>query len=277
MQTATLAEKESIQASGGRVGNVKLTYLAKGKPGPNNYAAFITDTESWVTPRHKHTFDQMKICLRGGTNYAGIETPAGSVVYIGESVPYGPQKREPGTLQFTVQFGGASGMGYVSGDERRAAMAELKKTGEFKDGAYTWVDEDGKRHNQDSFEVCVEHVLGRKLVYPKPRYNEMIVMNPDHYEWGKPDANGVSLKWLASFSERGTRVGMVRLDAGATWNAGLHKAPEVLLVTKGSVKRGDTAHPLHTAFGLEAMEGPIAIHADEPAELWYLQMPVHDD
>ncbi len=274
MQTATLAEKAAVQAGGGRKGNVKLTYLAKGKPGPSNYSAFITDTESWETPRHKHIFDQMKICLRGGTQYGGIETPVGSVVYIPEGVYYGPQTREPGTLQFTVQFGGPSGQGYIGGEERRAAMAELKKTGTFEDGFYTWIDAKGRKHQQDSFEVCVEKVTGRKVEYPQPRYNEMIVMNPDHFHWSATDANGVAFKWLGTFTEYSTRVGIVRLNKGGVLHAGQNKAPEILLVIKGSVRRGEQTYPLHTAFGLEAKEGPVAIHADEPAELWYLQLPV---
>lgn len=276
MQTANLKEKDSIQGAGAREGNVKITYLAKGRPGsPNNYSAFITDTEAWTTPRHKHNFDQMKICLRGGTDYgSGVKTPNGSVLYSPEGVPYGPQSRESGTLQLTVQYGGSSGYGYVGNAERRAAQAELVKTGVFKDGIYTWHDKDGKKHNQDAFEACWEKVLGKPVEYPKPRYNEMIVMNPENYAWVNEGAPGVDFKWLGTFTERGTRVGIIRVNPGATLKAGLHRAPEILFVLKGNVTRGSDAFGQHTAFGLETMEGPVPITATEPTELWCLQMPV---
>jgi hypothetical protein len=42
------------------------------------------------------------------------------------------------------QFGGASGAGYLSVEQREAANAILGKKGTFKGGMYTYVDEHGQ-------------------------------------------------------------------------------------------------------------------------------------
>ena len=67
-------------------------------------------------------------------------------------------------------------------EEREAANQALKIKGEFKDGIFTWYDESGKKHNQDGFEACFEAVMGRKLEYAKPRYEDLVLMNPASFD-----------------------------------------------------------------------------------------------
>lgn len=275
VQAAKIAEVEARDNAGSREGVVKSRYLAVGKPGsPNNYAAFTTDTEAWSTPRHKHNFDQIRYVIEGAGIYGDyMRHPAGQVLYAPEGVAYGPQTREPGTKQFTVQFGGSTGAGYVSGEQRRGAMAELKKKGSFADGIYTYVDANGRRHNQDGFEAAWEHVTGQPVKYPQPRYSEMILMDPANFPWAEQKGTGLAYKWMGSFTERGTRLGFIRIDRGAVLNVGLHPSPQVLFLTKGKVKRDSETYPLHSAFGIDAMEGRVAIEAIEPSEFLCLQMP----
>jgi hypothetical protein len=98
-------------------------------------------------------------------------------------------------------------------------------------------------------------------------------MNPANCDWiAETGASGVAHKWLGTFTERGTRVGFVRLDAGASMTAGSYPAPEFLFVSKGSVKCQGNSYPLHTAIGFEAGEGPITVEAVEPSECLRVQL-----
>lgn len=274
MQANRLTESDGNQIGGLREGNVTARYLALGKQNsPNNFAAFFTNTEEHTTPRHNHNFDQLRYVIDGEGQYGDyMTTPTGTVLYVPEGVAYGPQSRSRGMRQFTVQFGGSCGAGYVSNAQRKSAMAELGKKGKFEKGIYSWVDENGRKHNQDAFEACWQHVTGQPVVYPKPRYNEMILMDPRNYAWSKP-VNGVSYKRLGEFTERNTRVGFVKLDKGAVLNAGALDTPEVLFLANGAVKCQGKDYDQFSGFGFDAKEGPIAITATEESEFLSLQMP----
>ena len=82
-----------------------------------------------------------------------------------------------------LQFGGASGAGYLSQTQVQAGMQALKAEGEFKDGVFRRrADVEGKR-NLDGYQAIWEHVNARPMVYPKPRYPQPIFMDPSTYDW----------------------------------------------------------------------------------------------
>jgi hypothetical protein len=149
----------------------------------------------------------------------------------------------------------------------------LKKKGEFKDGIFTWYDESGKKHNQDGFEACFEEVMGRKLEYAKPRYEDLVLMNPASFDWIPEATKGVYSKWLGSFTERNTRIGFVKIEAGASFSAGLQSSIELLFLSKGKVSFEGKEYGLHTAFEFEANEGPSPLKAVEETEFFRLVMP----
>src|SRR5690606_35965201 len=124
---------------------------------------------------------------------------------------YGPQERPEGLLVLTLQCGGASGNGYLSVAQREAANEALKKKGEFKNGYFHWVDENGRRHTQDGSEACFEYAMGRKPAFAKPRYEQLILMNPANFEWIPEEMPGIASKWLGTFTERQARFGFVRI------------------------------------------------------------------
>lgn len=241
------------------------------------YYAGTTNGE-WKTPRHRHNFEQIRLPLAGEFEYAkDRRLPAGWVAYFPESVHYGPQIRLPGLSMLTLQFGGASRSGYLSEAQRRRGYDELRAKGVFERGAYTWIDQNGRRHNQDAFEAIWEHMMGRKLEYPTPRYDGLIVMNPAAYAWlpegGSP---GVSRKWLGSFTERMVRTGFLHLDAGARANIGSDIATEILFLTEGAVAHDGATYGKHTAF----CTGPgetIDLEAETPSELFCIEMPGFGD
>lgn len=273
---------EATAAQAGVVGNMRegvleQKFLLTGQDGsPNNYVLNVgrTGAGGWTTPRHRHNFDQVRYVLKGNYPYApGKTLPEGWVAYFPEGVYYGPQDRPEGLEMMVLQMGGASGQGYISVAQREAANELLKKKGEFKDGVFTWFDENGKRHNQDGFEACYEQVMGREMSYPKPRYEELVVMNPANFEWIADAEEGISTKTLGVFTERQTRIGFVRLEAGATLAAGLEPSIQLLFLSEGRVTVEGREHGRHTAFEFLANEGPVAVKALERTEFFQIVLP----
>lgn len=263
--------------NGVRAGKLVSRELLIGRDGsPNNYSFQIGTSESaYAVPRHRHNFDQVRYNLRGQIKYGDKVFPTGWVVYFPEGAYYGPQVREVGSLTLTGQFGGANGVGYLSKVQQKKAHAELQKKGTFTDkGTFDWTDGSGRKHRQDSFEAVFEQVTGRPLVYPEPRYADIVLMNPANYAW-KPlaGAPGVAEKQLGVFTERETRIAMLRLDASATFEARAEDAPLVLFVARGSVRHDGHDYGVESAFGLEPGEGPEPLTAGAETELLSIRMP----
>ena len=63
------------------------------------------------------------------------------------------------------------------------ATEELKKLGTFKDGVFHRNPGQPGKKNLDGFQAIWEHLTGRALKYPKPRYDVPILMHPDNYDW----------------------------------------------------------------------------------------------
>ena len=115
--------------------------------------------------------------------------------------------------------------------------------------------------------------MGRKLEYPKPRYEDIVLMHPENYAWVPDAAPGVATKWMGIFGERLAKIGFVRIDAGATFGAGTEDSLEVMFLAEGSVTlNGDTYGP-RSAFEFKAKEGPIAMTASEDATLLRMVLP----
>ena len=257
----------------GLLDNRDLLVGTDGDPRNYRFAISRADTD-WLTPRHRHNFDQIRFPIEGDFHYAEDKVlPAGSVGYFPEGVYYGPQVRKQGLYMVVLQFGGASGQGFMGEKQHSKGYAEIEKTGKSEKGIYTYLDADGTQRRKDVYQAIWEYAMGRPLTYPPPRYNDIITMNPANYEWiPQREARGVAYKWLGTFTERGTRVGFVRLDAGATITAGSQSGPELIFVSKGSVKCQGNSYQLHTAFGFEAHEGAIPIQAAESSECLVVQL-----
>ncbi|MBM3538478.1 MAG: hypothetical protein FJX55_11660 [Alphaproteobacteria bacterium] len=260
-----------------RDGVLEQKYLLQGQDeSPNNYLLNVgrTGGGGWTTPRHRHTFDQVRYVLKGSYPIAkGVVMTEGSVGYFPESVHYGPQDRPEGLEMMVCQFGGASGQGFLSAARREAANAALAKKGEFKNGIYTYVDESGVRHNMDGSEACYMEATGRKSVYSRPRYDDFVIMDPAAYEWVPDGAPGVFTKWLGTFTERNTRLGLIHIDAGATFSAGQQSSIELLFLSKGTVSLDGRDYGPNTGFEFLAKEGPIPVTAKAASELLCIVLP----
>jgi len=247
----------------GREGDIRNYRLALG----------LAETD-WLTPRHRHNFDQIRFPLEGEFHYAQDKIlPAGWVGYFPEGIHYGPQTRKQGLYMLLCQFGGATGSGFMSERQYVAGQEALARKGTLAKGHFTYTGADGREHRQDAFEAMYEQAMGRKPTYPEPRYNDIITMNPANYNW-RPDIRhpGVERKALATFTERGTTISFLRLQPGAALNVGGCAGPDLLFVSKGSVECGGQVCPLHTAIGFEAQEQAVPVKALETSEIFRMQL-----
>jgi hypothetical protein len=225
----------------------------------------------FYSPRHRHNFEQIRFQLAGSLDFdRDGKMTTGCVGYFPEGVYYGPQSQDPDEqpIAIVLQFGGASGSGYVSRHEMKAGMDALSGQGEFKNGVFRrHADVEGKR-NMDGYQAIWEHVNGRAMEYPKPRYSRPFLMDPENYEW-QPVAEGVAEKALGTFTECRSAVRMVRIEAGASFTA---RGRTVCFVTQGTGKIADQPLRLFTTLQLEAGES-CAISADETVELLEMTLP----
>jgi hypothetical protein len=137
-------------------------------------------------------------------------------------VPYGPQVNKTAISCAVLQFGGASGSGYLQPKEVKAGMEQLKQFGEFKDGVFH--RREGVpgilrgKSNMDAYQAIWEHVHGREMIYPKGRYDAPIMMDAANFDWAPvKGAPGVSEKLFGVFTERRTEARLLKLAAGARY------------------------------------------------------------
>lgn len=261
-----LATKLLLTGAEGTADNFRLT-LGRDRGGHQN-------------PRHRHNFDQLRMSLKGSLSIAdGKELAEGQIGYFPEGTWYGPQapaKEERITL--VLQFGGASGAGFISTRQMQQGFAELSRIGDFQAGVFHRISGEGRK-NQDAFEAIWEQVCGKTLAYPPARYDQPIVMNPESFAWRADAAQqGVARKQLGSFTERGTRIEMIRLDAGARVTLGEDRARLLLFALSGNGEAGGETWAAHTAFQIEPLVGGrgerASIAATAPAELLLIALPL---
>jgi len=273
---------EAAKAEGGSVGSMRdgkldQKFLLTGDDdSPNNYLLNVgrTGLGGWGTPRHRHNFDQVRYVLKGSYPVSPHKVmKEGTVAYFPESVHYGPQDRPEGLEMMVIQFGGASGEGFLSVARREAANEALKKKGEFKNGVFTWYDDQGNKHNKDGSAACVEEATGKKLEFAEPRYDDVVMMYPESSPWLQSGTPGVSTKTLGVFTEREMRLGFVKIEAGAMFNTGTRTAIEILFLSEGQITVNGKAYGPQTGIELLPTDAPAEITATEDALLLAIRLP----
>lgn len=169
------------------------------------------------SPRHRHVFDQFRYALKGEIEYnPGEAIPEGCLAYFPEGTPYGPFRIHKDSTLLSLQLGGPSGQGFIHRQDLGKAQQALAREGAFDKGIYTWVDAEGRRHNEDAHKAVWRRVTGEVDVQmPAPRYDHPVLVYPDNYKW-RPLAGGVSEKLLGVFNERRTSAAMLRIEKGAS-------------------------------------------------------------
>ena len=248
-----------------RGGTFHSQTTAEGRPGTIGNFKFSLSRlgTDYSGPRHRHNFDQFRYMLEGESDYGDGKLSAGHLGYYPEGVPYGPQVNKTPIVSAVLQFGGASGSGYLLPREVKAGMEELKAFGEFKDGIFHRRDGTGKR-NMDAYQAIWEHVHGREMIYPKGRYDAPIFMNAANYDWAPVSgAPGVSEKLFGVWTERRTEAGLLRLDAGARLEA---KGRGIYFVLSGAGACEGKALRLHSTVFVDSGERAI-LSASEPMDV----------
>ncbi len=256
-----------------RGGTFHYRHLLNGTPGtPGNFQFNVGQLEGdFSSPRHRHNFDQFRFQLEGTMNFdRNGKMTAGTFGYFPEGAPYGPQSSDGRSSTAVLQFGGASGSGYLSREEVAAGTAELKKYGTFEGGIFRRNDDVEGRRATDGYQAIWEHAHGERMEYPKPRYRDPIMVDPANYEW-LPVAGqaGVAHKPLGTFTERQCAAELLRLERGAAYRA---DGRSVYLVLRGSGVVGDAAFRPLSAFHLEDGERAELVARDE-TEILRLTLP----
>jgi quercetin dioxygenase-like cupin family protein len=234
------------------------------------------------SPRHRHTFQQVRFLVGGKMKYGREVYEAGDCLYIPEGAYYGPIKPVPvedgGSEQMhfiDIQFEGPSGIPYPDPDEVVTAQRALAKTGKFEEGVYTFPD----GRNRDAYEAILEKVTGQPVVYPQPRLTSYVVMRSSAYPWIAHRAlPGVSAKHLGYFFETGPNIKLVSIAAGAAIPAGSPAGHRAVFLTEGTASFDGHDFQTTSYFMLPSGERHGAISAKDDVKLmmvgWSKSEPV---
>lgn len=268
-----IVHQEDVERKRGlehRGGTFYARTLVQGTPGtPGNFKLSLSESGADHSgPRHKHNFDQFRFMVKGSSSFDrdGV-LQEGMLGYFPEGVHYGPQTNPTDTFLIVLQFGGASGSGYLLPSEVKAGTEELRKFGEFKDGVFYRNNGDGKR-NVDGFQAVWEHVHGREMIYPKPRYDAPVFMDPESFDWVSL-GEGVQEKLLGVFTERRSEGSLLRLKQEASH---ILRGRGLWVVLHGAGSAESHALKQYTAISLENGE-ELTIRASEDLELLHYGLP----
>ena len=275
MRIARSESTPSKLSPGVRGGTIGFKTLLEGREGsPDNYQLLLADTDvSFLSPRHRHNFDQFRLSVEGATNVGPKRNlEQGDLGYFPEGTYYGPQvQQEVGqkSLCMVVQFGGPSGNGYMSRRQLEEGHAKLTQFGRFDAGVFRRNEPapDG-RVNQDAYEAIWEHQNGRSVQYSRPRFLDPVHLRSSSFDWqALADEPGVRVKHLGSFTEKAVAASALQLDAGACHRIEAQPQLRLLFVLDGTgMAAPGQAYSRHTAIELLAGEA-ISLQADTATEV----------
>jgi hypothetical protein len=273
MKVVQLEETPEVRGLEHRGGTFHSRTIVEGKPGtPGNFKFSLSRLGTdYSGPRHRHNFDQYRFMIEGESDY-GQDGPlnAGMLGYYPEGVHYGPQVNKTDIYCAVLQFGGASGSGYLLPREVKAGMEDLKAFGEFKDGIFHRRDGVPGKRNMDAYQAIWEHVNGREMIYPKGRYDAPISMDSGYFDWVPiAGAKGVSEKLFGVWTERRTQAGLFKLEAGGQFEASGHG---VYLVLSGAGTCAGKSLKQYTTVYVEAGER-ATLAASETTVLLHYGLP----
>ena len=256
-----------------RGGTFHSRTMVEGTPGtPGNFKFSLSELGTdYSGPRHRHNFDQFRFALEGESEYGQDGTlKAGMLGYYPEGIHYGPQVNKTPIVNVVLQFGGASGSGYMSQEQMEAGTAELKKQGTFEKGVFRRNESEAGKRNVDGYQAVWENVSKRPMRYPEPRYNDPVMMNPGHFDWvpvgGMP---GVYDKLMGVFTERRCAAQFFKLDPLARFK-GQGRAIYFVLSGAGQVA-GEPYRQLTTIY-CEDSDDPNFVATSE-SEMLMLGLP----
>lgn len=249
-----------VTATKHREPNIEFKRLLQGVPGSkHNYEFSLARSPGrFKSPRHRHNFDQIRLCLEGRFGDGkDLDLHPGQVGYYGEGTYYSIDSTD--SLVVLLQFGGANGDGFTHYSQLFRAYEEMIKLGEFRDGVFYRHQRSnlppGVKANQDGYEALWQHIHGKPVVYPKPRYPNPVIMNPDNAGWlADPDQPGVERCTLGIFTERLIEIAMAKVAAGSAFIEAAPRAPRLFYILEGEATLDD-GQALHKGTAIELSAG----------------------
>lgn len=227
--------------------------------------------------RHRHVMEQIRYYRAGSVKYGrkGAEghLRSGDLLYVAESVFYGPMVYEPRTRLVTIQFPGESEYSeYMQRKDADHAATELAKShGEFDGvaGVFRW--NDGRV--VEGTEALLEYLHGEPPTYAPTRFGEPIVVHGDELPWVEyAGAQGVEVKHLGYFNEFGPNVKVVRMEQGSSTPAGLSQSQQLRTVLSGELEYAGGTYGEHSSLYFPAGASYDESRASSATELLVVQL-----
>jgi hypothetical protein len=259
-----------------RAGGMTHKVLFEGAEGdPDNFLFVLANEGSdYYSPRHRHAWDQVRLCLSGAIPIGkALTVDAGEAAYFPEGAAYGPQEGGPDRIVLLLQFGGASGLGYLSAAQLRQGHAALSQEGRFEKGVFRRERGEGPV-NQDAYEALWEQVTGAPLAYPAARYKTPVVMRPQPDGWREaPTEPGTRIQPLGRFPHRDLALDLVSLAPEARYYTPGGPDRRLVFVVEGEGTVAGQPFAAHTAIRLEPGEA-MRLDAATDTELFVIAYPL---
>lgn len=182
--------------------------------------------DAFVSPRHKHTFQQIKFVEKGDLDVVpGLYIHQGDLGYFPKGAYYGPQRREKGLVSYICQYGfnGEHQRGEYWESRRGEVLERLKARGRIENGVFIECDPvSGETKTRDAVDALYDErfrlLKGRALPLPEPTYNAPIIIHPGNASYFQA-APGVELKPLGRFFDQpgpngDVSISVARLSGG---------------------------------------------------------------
>jgi hypothetical protein len=230
---------------------------------------FSGGEQTYKSIRHRHDFEQLRFAVTGQMGLGFDVLEEGDVGYFPANAYYGPQECAD-ALILIAQWGDH----FITKAQSDQAVAELKEVGEFKDGFYHSVDQQGHPHEIDPLNAIWGKVFGRPYVPHAPRYKQPILMTPSAFGWNDSDGATRSRR-LGVFSEISLEIATVQWVHDGPLHVQLSehdRRPTLLFTTKGTFAHDDSTFGALTGVWIEPSEG-MKIDANAGSELLMVHFP----
>jgi len=206
------------------------------------FERFGEGERAYCSIRHRHDFEQLRFAALGRMDLGFGVLEEGDVGYFPANAYYGPQECE-GALVLIAQWGDH----FITKEQSDQAVAELSERGEFRDGIYHGIDEQGRPFNKDPLNAIWEQVFGEPYRPRPPRYRQPVLMTPSAFGWSAPDGP-VRRHPLGVFTENELAIEWIRWEQDGTLQVPADAAdlrPTFLFTSSGNYTHNGQAFGAH--------------------------------
>lgn len=233
------------------------------------FERFGEGDRGYTSVRHRHDFEQLRFAASGRMDLGFDVLEEGDVGYFPANAYYGPQRCE-GALILVAQWGDR----FITKDQSDWAVAELSGRGEFRDGIYRSVNEQGRPYNKDPLNAIWEQVFGEPYKPQKPRYKQPVLITPSAFGWS--DQEGAARRReLGVFTENGVAVESVQWCENGSFElpaASSDLRPTFLFTTAGSFTHNGQEFGPHTGVWGDSGES-VKVDGAAGSELLMVRFP----